>query len=293
MNTPTDIAQQALDAAGCETVIGDIEEGTREAQVCLRQYRQCLMQLLRGAHWDFARAQVPMTLLADATRQTPYVPIVVPVPWLYEYQYPVDCMKVRFVPYNPSNNVPTPPGNIVPPNSQAPLTTAPLPVLTGARLRPSRFLISNDPNYPPPAGGVTWETQGISPGGRTVILSNVPQAMLIYTQLILYPSQWDALFRAAMVSYLAAEIALPLTKDKKFGLQLRRDNLGIVKSKLEQARVSNGNESWSSSDFATDWIKFRRVGWGGDWGDAQGGLGILGGGWDSCGSWDNSNTSAY
>jgi hypothetical protein len=294
VNTPTDVAQQALDAAGCDTVIGDLEEGSREAQVCLRAYRQCLMQLLRGAHWDFARAQVPMALLADATRQTPNVPTVVPVPWLYEYQYPIDCMKVRFVPWNPQNNVPIPPGNIVPPNNQSPLTTAPLPVLTGARLRPSRFLVSNDPNYPPPLGGVTWETQGISPAGRTVILSNVPQAMLIYTQLILYPSQWDSLFRAALVAYLAAEVALPLdkSKDKRVGMALRRENYAIVKSKLEQARVSNGNESWSSSDFATDWIRARRVGWGsGDWGAGYGEPGILGGGWDYCGGWDSG--SAY
>jgi hypothetical protein len=292
VNTPTDVVQQAIDAAGCDTVIGDLEEGSREAQVCLRAYRQCLMQLLRAAHWDFARAQAPLTILADATKQTPNVPTVVPIPWIYEYQYPIDCMKVRFVPWNPRNNVVVPPGNIVPPDSQAPLTTAPLPVLAGDRLRPSRFLISNDPNYPPPQGGVTWETQGISPGGRTVILSNTPAAMAIYTQLILYPSQWDALFRAAFVSYLAAEIALPLAKDKKFGMALRRDNLGIVKSKLEQARVSNGNESWSSTDFATDWIRFRRVGWGGDWSGT--GPGTLGGGWDYLGGWDSGgNDSAY
>lgn len=288
MNTPTDIAQQAIDASGGDTVIGDIEEGTREAQVCLRQYRQCLMQLFRGAHWDFARGQIPMQLLADATRAFP--PNIVPTPWLYEYAYPIDCMKARFVPWNPPTNLPIPSGNIVPPNNNVPLTSVPLTIPPGGKLRPARFLLANDANYPPPTGTVTWETQGISPVGRTVILTNVRNATLVYTQLILYPSQWDSLFRAAMVAFLAAEIALPLNKDKKFGMQMRRENFGILKQKLELARVANGNEAWSSSDFATDWIQFRRTGGGyGTWGH-ESGPGVLGFGWEDC---FGGNDSAY
>lgn len=289
MNTPTDIAQQAIDASGSDTDIGDIEEGTREAQICLRQYRQCLMQLFRGAHWDFARGQIPLQLLADATQPAP--PNIVPIPWLYEYAYPIDCMKARFVPWNPPINLPVPTGNIIPSNSGSPLF--PVTVNTpGGKLRPSPFLLANDANYPPPAGTVTWEVQGISPGGRTVILTNVRNALLVYTQLILYPSQWDPLFRAAMVAFLAAEIALPLNKDKKFGMQMRRENLNILKQKLELARVANGNEAWSSSDFATDWIQFRRTGGGyGAWGDRGTAGGVLGFGWEECGF--GGNTSAY
>ena len=96
-----------------------------------------------------------------------------------------------------------------------------------------------------------------------------------------------------MVAFLAAEIALPLNKDKKFGMTMRRENFGILKQKLELARVANGNEAWSSSDFATDWIRFRRTGYG-NWGGEAGGSGVLGYGWDSCGGWDmGGNDSAY
>ena len=60
---PTDVAQQALDAAGIEYTLGNIEDGTRPAQVTLRAYERCLRQLLRAAHWNFARKTVRLTLL--------------------------------------------------------------------------------------------------------------------------------------------------------------------------------------------------------------------------------------
>lgn len=280
--TPTDLANQALDAAGVETTIGDIEEGTREAQVCLRQYRHCLQQLLRAAHWDFARQTAPLQLLADATGNTPLAGTIVPVPWVYEYAYPNDCLKVRFIPWNPLQSVATPPGNIAI-STTVPLSTALTTAQpgTGQRLRPSRFVIATDYNYPVQAGTDVTAVQGVSPVGRTVILTNVPNAQCIYTAYVNYPSQWDPNFRAALVAYLASEIALPLSKDKKFGLTLRAQNIAIAKGKIMEARVSNGNESWSSSDIKVDWIQTRYSGYAWGWGDGQG-PGNLWGGWDNC-----------
>lgn len=333
MNTPTDVAQEAVDAAGCDVVLGDLEEGTREAQVVLRKYRQCLMQLHRAVHWDFARAQLPMVLLGDATGQTPNVGTKVILPWTYVYALPGDAMKARFVPWSFGQNTAIPPGNLLPypllptrtatspdtnsgsnfnsnfgppptPNDAyegpivAPLT-GPLSLgLTaanaGARLRPARFLVSTDVNYAPAPGQLTWEEQGVSPQGRTVILTNVPCAELVYTKLMLYPSVWDSLFRAAFVAYLAAEVSLPLNHDKKMALALRRDNYGIAKQKLEQARVANGNEGITDTSHSVDWMRFRNSGWRGLGGrDSEGGPGVFGYGWDSCGFEGTPNTSAY
>lgn len=296
MNLPQDIANQALDAAGIDFTIGDLEEGTRPAQVLLRAYGQCLRQLLRGVHWDFARKTAPLTLLADASGQTPNVGSQVPVPFLYEYSYPTDCMKVRFVPWNgPGLVSPVPPSNIqLPPvplltgqgNGQQPLT--------GQRLRPARFTIATDYNYPPPPGQITWEVQGVSPEGRTVVLTNVKQALCVYTALMLYPSVWDVLFRSALVSYLASEICLPLHKDKKLALALRPQLIGTVKTKLTQARLVDGNEGWYTSDIPVDWMQYRNSGgwrgsgsFGGE-GGAGGECGVLGYGWDACGFADGS-----
>jgi hypothetical protein len=282
-----DIANRALDAAGSDMIIGDLEEGSRPAQVCLRQYAPALQRLSRSAHWDALRKQAPLTLLADATGQTANVGNIVPAPWIYEYALPIDCMKARFVPWMaaPLANQ-APPGNIA--AGAAPLMTGlAQPPASMARLRPARFLVANDYNYPAvqPGSGTDWEdVPGISPLSRTVILTNVAGAQLVYTALIGYPNMWDALFREAMVALLASEIALPLAQDKKLGLQLRAQQIAIAKEKITAARVSDGNEGFYSSDISVDWMSARRSG--GAWrhgaGDG-GGAGVLGYGWDACG----------
>ena len=292
--TPTDICNQALDAAAIDFTLGDITEGTRSAQVCLRAYGQCIRQLLRGANWDFARKQAPLTLLADATGQTPNVGNLVPnASFIYEYSYPNDAAKVRFVPWNGPINPGTPSGNIVPPNNNLPLTTgqgqAPF---VGQRVRPARFLIATDFNYPPTPGSDDWEVQGASPPARTVVLTNVKNAQAVYTALILYPSVWDSLFRAALVAYIASEIALPLAKDKKFGRIIRTDQVAIAKSKIMEARRVDGDEGHFVSDIPVDWINQRFSGGSRGWGGAGyglwGGAGYLWGGNDSCSFADGS-----
>lgn len=292
-NLVADVINQALDAAAIDFTIGDPEEGTVPAQKSLRAYGQCRDQLLRAAQWDFARKTAPLTMLGDATGQTPNVGTIVSVPWIYCYAYPTDCMKMRFVPWNPLQSAPVPVANIQPPNPAAPQTTgggqAPL---TGQRIKPSRFTVATDFNYPPPAGANTWDVQGVSPQGRTVVLSNVLQAQAVYTARMIYPSVWDPLFRAALVAYIASEIALPLAKDKKFGLEVRNQQIAIAKQKIVEARLVDGNEGWYSSDIRVDWMAFRNAGRGGPFNNGGGfgdsGPGQLWGGWDNCGFSDGS-----
>ena len=274
-NTPTAIANQAMDAAALDFTLGDIEEGTRPAQVALRAYGECLRQLLRGAHWDFARREVPLTLLADATGQTPNVGSIVPGgQFIYEYALPQNCALVRYIPWQPFLTPGAPAVNFTPSDGSAPLMTG---IGTnpgvGRRVVPARFMLSNDVNYVPADPGV--DQQGISPSGRVVILTNVPQASAVYTYEALYPSVWDHQFRAAMVAYLASEIALPLARDKKFGVQMRDRNIAVAQAKIAEARRTDGNEGWSSSDIAVDWMRVRQSGgtygpWGGYGGDGPG-----------------------
>jgi hypothetical protein len=286
-NLPVDLANQALDAAMYPLSLGDIEDGSDEARIIVRAYRNCLMQLLRAAHWNFARKTAPLLLLADASGNTPNVGTVVPNTWfIYEYAYPDDCAKARFVPWNLSNqasNVPA--GNIQIP--QTPLVTGlgSTPAL-GQRIHPARFTVETDFNYPPVAGQATWEVQGVSPQGRTVICTNVRYATLVYTAIMLYPSVWDPLFRAAFVTYLASEIAGPLwsRRNPKFGMEVRKDLIEMVKDKVTQARATDGNEGGpSTSDIAVDWIRTRQVGgmWAGGWTGQGDGPGYMGMGWDS------------
>jgi hypothetical protein len=230
-----------------------------------------------------------LTLLADASGSTPGVGTVVPTPWIYEYAWPISCLKARFVPHNPFGvNTPIPPGNIIAPDSNLPFVGGPqASPLTGQRNHPARFLVATDYNYAPPAGQVTWDVQGVSPNGRTVILTNVRCAKLVYTALILYPSLWDPLFTEAMVAYLASQTALAIwsKKDRKFGLEVRAQQIAIAKEKITAARVMDGNEGWFSSDIHVDWMEFRRsagrFGYGGRGGWGEDGIGVLGYGWDA------------
>lgn len=287
--TPTALANQALDAAAIDFTLGDIEEGTREAQVCLRAYTECLRQLLRGAPWDFARKEATLFLLADATGQTPNVGTVVPsAQFIYEYAYPADCARIRYIPASPFLNPGTPAGNIVPSNSSAPITSASgQPPYVGQRVVPARYMLTSDQNYLPPAVGQNPNAYpGVSPIGRTVILCNVQNAKAVYTYDAVYPSVWDHQFRAALVAYVASEIALPLAKDKAFGLTLRDRNIEIVKQKLMQARISDGNEMWASSDIRVDWMAARNVGGSGAWNQGWGNYGAGPGGGPGCGAYD-------
>jgi hypothetical protein len=191
-------------------------------------------------------------------------------------------MKLRFIPWNHGNNVAVPATNIQIPQN-VPLTTAPQAPFFGHRIRPSRFVIGVDPNYPSQPGQQFWQTQGESPAGSTVIMSNVRNAHGVYTRFMPYPNTWDSLFRGAFVAYLASEIALPLNKDKKLAMALRKDNIEIAKAKIKEARVIDGNESVAASNLSVDWMNTRRSGgWGsrGFGGGGDDGLGCSYNGWD-------------
>ena len=280
---PSDIANQALDAIGSDVVLGDIEDGSREAQVILRAYGQVIRQLLRSANWNFAGKVEPMTLLADASGATPTAGTQTLMNALYEYAYPVDCVRARFVLYPPTTtSTGTPSGNITT-GSVAPISTALLGGY-GTPLFKARFKLANDPNYPPVPGQQWWDVSGLSPTGRLVVLTNAPNALLSYTAFIPYPSMWDALFREAVVAALASRIALPLTKDRKFGLVIRREQLAIAKDAIERARVVDGNENPSSSDIPVDWLRSRNSGYG--WGAPPVGNGQAQSGYNS-GLWSS------
>ena len=295
--SPTSVANEALDAAGVGFTLGDIEEGTEEAQVCLRHYFTCLDQLFRVAPWNTTRKQDRLVLLGDATGVTPAVGVgtTVPAPWQYAYAYPTDCARVRYIPWNPALLPTVPSNNIAPDDSDAPLTTGLNEnAWAGRGLVPARFLVTSDTNYIEPGAGN--ETPGSTPIGRTIVCTNVQNAVCIYSYRALYPNQWDAQFRAAMVAYLASMIAMPLwaKRDPKSGLAMRQQNIAIAQEKIRSARVTDGQEGWHSSDLAVDWMRARN----------SGGYGGLASWWNNVGdwscAWDNigwgggtGNASAY
>jgi hypothetical protein len=282
--TPTAVAGEAIDACGLNFTLDDIESGTKEAQVCLRQYYTCLDQLFRAAPWNTTRKQIPLQLIGDATGQTtdPLVSTDVPAPWIYAYAYPTDCARIRYIPWNPLSAAAIPSDNIVPENNTEPLMSnfSENPY-SGLRLVPSRFLVTSDVNFI--EAGAGNETPGSTPIGRTIICTNVQNAIGIYSYKAYYPNQWDSQFRAAMVAYMASMIALPLWSDKdpRMGMTMRQHNIAIAQEKIKSARITDGQEGWHSSDLSVDWMRARRSGGAG----YRGAIGDNIGDW-SC-TWDN------
>lgn len=295
--SPTILANMALDALGADFQLGSIEEGGKIGNVMLRAYGRCRDELLRAAPWAFARRQEPLVLLADSSGSTPLVGTQVPgTNFQYEYAYPGDAARIRYIPWNPFSNPGTPAGNIVPPNNQAPLTSVPAaPSVRWAPIRPSLFVITNDPNFPAQPGSNWPSQQGKSPTGSTVILSNVPQASCVYTFNAIYPSLWDSLFFGAMVAFLASEVALGVLANKRRdALEIRKEQIQIAKAKIMEARVVDGNEMSVSTSHIPDWIRARYSG-GSRWegwnsNSSVGGWGCFGSGWSGACSFSDGSS---
>jgi hypothetical protein len=291
VTSPTDLANRALMAAGANYRIGAIDGGGKVEEMVRDVYVPARQELLRAAHWNFARKQVDMAMIADARGEFPNIMGQIETrvirPWRFEYQYPIDCLKVRFVPQTDFFDNPTAPGLVT--NGQI-VQRGFVPGQIGSggnrrRLRPARFLEANDPNYPGLFGSVTDWSQlpdlgtaiGVGYTSRTVILTNVHRAQCVYTADIEMPDQWDALFQQAFVSLLTTRLALPvalaLGRDAQFALQMEARAVAATKQSVTQARIADGNEGVTSVDHLPDWMKIRfhdHHGGEGDWGDAGG-----------------------
>ena len=289
--SPEDVANRALDSIGVTTVIGDLQEGSREAKALLRTYGPALRQLARSANWNCLRKQTPLVLLNDASGATTAYQVAnnlpqtvgtgttAMLPWVYEYRWPNDCVLARFVPTSMyPTNLNTPAGNISLPTT---------PLFTGAnqnpfsKQMPAPFLVTTD-NIPNLVGVPerwtdlpdTSQTMGQGTTSQTVILTNQAQATLVYTALITYPDQWDSLFSEAFEALLASRVALTLIQDRRIALQARDEAIKIAKGALDLARVRDGDEGFTSISREASWMTARNVlpagaGWGGFSGNGQ------------------------
>lgn len=221
MTSEVDIGNLALDGIGSRSTISSFNENSAEARAISRHYAVCRDEILSAAHWNFARKQVALTLLRDATA-TP--PDTVPQPWLYEYAYPSDCVQARYI--LPQLQA----GEVSGANAPA------IPEWVGA---PVRFLISSDNDN--------------SGNQIVVILTNQVQAGLVYTSRVTNPQLFDASFVQALAALIASRIAIALTGDK----QLARDKFSIADQLTKSARANNGNEGLTTVDSLPDWIRVR------------------------------------
>lgn len=218
MKLPVDICNRALDECGLPA-IGDIEDGSKASQHFLRTYDDTLRELLSCHNWNFARKQDILVLIGDAYGVDHDLTDVMS-PWRYMYQFPVDCVDVRWV------------------------------LFEGKSIR---FLVGSATRPNPP--GSRWDLiEGHDPDQSKVILTNFYQPQVIYTALMAYPDAWDASFTQAMVATLAARAAMPLILDKGLARAVRGENLQIAQRALDYARERDANEGWNVFSHTPDWL---------------------------------------
>lgn len=172
ISTPADVANNALTRLGYKLRVGSLMDGSDAARDILDVYGQTRDELLASFDYDFAQRTVALTLLKSAPT-TGYFPPVTwnptanpPLGWFFEYGWPGDALKIRNV--------------------------KPQPLFaTTYDPRPHDFTEYNDNNY--------------SPAQRT-ILTNVPNAICVYTGRITDPTVWDVRFAEAFAAALAERV---------------------------------------------------------------------------------------
>ena len=227
------IVNQALLAVGSQSQISSFTEGTPQANAASTLFTPRFTALARSAPWNCLRQEATLTLLAAAqgTPENPDGTILPlpPVPWLYSYQLPSDCLQMRYI-------VPSLPA----PNSGVPL----FPVNTNA----ATWL--QTPGQIPYAVAYSTDSNG---NPLQVILTNQTQAVAVYTVNQPNPSIWDSLFEQAMVATLAAWLVPALS----LHLPLMKMQIEIAERLVMEARVRDGNEGVTSMDHQPDWLRAR------------------------------------
>lgn len=155
--TVESVLNAALARIGYSTPLGFVYEGSKAGRVALNVYSQTRDDLLRSQDWEFARRDVTLATNGQTA----------PPPWPYEYGYPTDCLKVRYV---------------------QPLSPGTMPVYDP---RPTLFTEYNDTRT----------------GSQTkVILANVTPATAVYTAQVTDLAAWDANSLEALIEQVARRL---------------------------------------------------------------------------------------
>ncbi|HLX18467.1 MAG TPA: hypothetical protein VKS24_25040 [Bradyrhizobium sp.] len=161
-----DICNQALRAAGSRKRIGSIYDGSPEARACLDFYGQVRDEVLQEQDWPFAMREAALTSASPAP----------PWPWIAEYIYPSDALRIHYV---------------QPSQSQVPDPFDPQAV---------QFQDFNDPRIP----------------GLALLCSlpaTPSPPIAIYVGRVTNPSQWLPEFTNTFIARLGAKIALSLSQN--------------------------------------------------------------------------------
>lgn len=239
----TALANRALLSIGARAFIAGPNEKSTQADAVLILFTPTFESLARSADWNCLRQQLQLSLIA-AAQGTPENPDgtslpLAPQPWLYSYQLPNDCLQMRYVMPNFMATVSS--GTTA--NTTAPAVPAPI-----------GFSQGNDYPY--------IVAYGTDSAGNpiNVVLTNVENAIAVYTVNQQIPQIWDADFQSAFVALLGAYLVPALS----LNMALMDRQFKLADEFITRARIRDGDEGYTVQDHTPDWIKARNggIGWG-------------------------------
>lgn len=190
ISSPADAANNALVRMGFRLRVGSLLDGSDHASTILQVYGQTRDELLASFDYDFAERTAPLTLLKSAPLAGYFPPTVwnpatnPPLGFLYEYAWPASALKLRNIKYTPLWAVNWDP-------------------------QPTRWTEYND-NY-------------ITPAQRTIV-TNVPDAIAVFTGRVVDPTTWSVTFADALAARLSVLLGPALVGLDSSRLTVPQDN---------------------------------------------------------------------
>lgn len=217
MSSSLDIYNGALSRIGIDQFLGDQNETSKAGTLYRMWYDRCRQTALRDFPWNFAT-----TIVALAQLSTVSV-----IGWSYAYAYPTGCLQARQV--CDANGARTTLGNIMYGDIFA-------------------FPYSNMYQAGYPAVGLQkmpFQVTSVPTGSGAVqraIVTDMPNAYLVYTADINDPTQFDAGFVDALSWLIASEVAGPFI-GAPAGPQVAMNCGKYYRNAVLNARAQNLNES--------------------------------------------------
>ena len=156
------------------------------------------------------------------------------VSWQYEYAWPRDCVRLRQVRY--PFDLPQSSGTVVP--------------LWPGVVNASNLFAGSPGNRVPYQIALDRDASG---NQIKVVLSNLENALIVYTAYVGDPNLWDDEFSEAFVYALASHLVGALIGDK----QMDKELWAKAQALATEARVVDGNEQPLSPNHTPDWIRAR------------------------------------
>lgn len=251
-STVITITNRALVSAGSRVQIQSLNEGSVQSNTAALLFNPTFTALARTARWACLRAQAGLSLIA-AAQGTPENPMgttlpLPPVPYLYQYAYPSNCLAMRYIVPAIANGTP----------SGVPISSA----------------YVQAPYYLPSGGQIPFTISYATDGGGNpieTVLCNQSQAQAVYTVNQPNPVIWDSLFETAMVASLAVFLISGLNQN----MPLMGAQIKMAEGAIAVARAADGNEGVTSMNRNAQWMQARTVGIGlyGD-GNCGGNIGL-------------------